>query len=58
MRERVPLIFALVLAVILPLAGLLLAGARLADHRKAEAGQVLAATVVGAVIWSLLLSRA
>jgi len=58
MRERAALVFPLVLAAALPLAGLLLAAVRLAADKRGEALAVLAATLLGGAVWGVLLASA
>jgi len=55
-RERLAYALPLVLAVIVPLAGLLLALVRLGAGERRDAGAMLAATVLGAFLWALLLT--
>ncbi len=57
MRARLELVFPLVLAAVLPLAGLLLALVRYADKRNAEGSYVLAAALLGAVVWGVVLTK-
>ena len=54
MRLRLAEIFPLVLAVVLPLAGLLLALQHLAAGDRRQAGRVGAATVVGVLLYALI----
>jgi hypothetical protein len=56
MKERLALVFPYVLAVVLPLAGFLLAAARMAAHEREEAGYVFAASCVGVVLYLVVLS--
>jgi hypothetical protein len=53
-RSRLVELFPLVLAVVLPLAGLLLALQHLATGDRRQAGRVGAATVVGVFLYALI----
>jgi len=55
-RERAALALPFLLAAIVPLAGLALAGIRVAEKRYYDASVLAAASVLGALIWVLALS--
>src|SRR6476659_2594634 len=55
-RERLSLAFPFLLAAIVPLAGLALAGIRVSEKRYHDAWVLAAAAVLGALIWVLALS--
>ena len=52
MLDRLRWIFPFVVAVVLPLAGILLAAARLIDGDRDEARQLAAATLVGVALYA------
>ncbi len=56
MKERAALILPFAVAAALPLAGIVLAGARYAEGRAYDGGLLLAASLLGAVIWALVLT--
>ena len=56
MRERAALALPLFLAALVPLAGILLALLRLSEQRRREAGLIGAAAVLGALIWTIVLT--
>lgn len=56
MRERATTIFPYVIAAALPLAGLVLAAAWAVEKRMYDAALVAAASVLGALIWTLALT--
>ena len=56
MKERATLIFPYAIAAALPLAGIILAGARYAEKRTYDANLLLAASLLGALIWALALT--
>jgi len=55
MKERAATIFPFVIAAALPLAGLVLAGAWAVERRTYDAALVLAASLLGALVWLLVL---
>ena len=55
MKERATTIFPYAIAAVLPLAGLVLAAAWAVEKRTYDAGLVLAAALLGALVWFLLL---
>lgn len=55
MKERATTIFPFAIAAVLPLAGLVLAGAWAIEKRTYDAALVLAAALLGALIWFLIL---
>lgn len=56
MKERIATWFPFVLAALVPLAGVVLALAWAADGRRREAGNLVGAAVLGAVVWILVLT--
>ncbi len=56
MRERATTIFPYAIAAALPLAGLVLAAAWAVERRTYDAALVAAASLLGALIWFLVLS--
>lgn len=56
MKERATLIFPYAIAAVLPLAGLVLALVRLTERRAYDAGLLLAAALLGTLIYLLILS--
>lgn len=56
MKERATTIFPYAIAAALPLAGLVLAAAWAVERRTHDAALVLAAALLGALIWALVLS--
>ena len=56
MKERATTIFPYAIAAALPLAGLVLAAAWAVERRTQDAALVLAAALLGALIWALVLS--
>lgn len=58
MRERLTYAFPLIVAAALPVAGLVLAGARLTEGARSEASRLLLAALLGTVIWVIVLSAA
>ena len=56
MKERATTIFPYAIAAALPLAGLVLAAAWAVERRTHDAVLVLAAALLGALIWALVLS--
>jgi hypothetical protein len=57
-RERLTYAFPLIVAAALPVAGLALAGARMTEGARSEAGRLLLAALLGALIWVIVLSAA
>jgi len=55
-RERAALIFPYAVAAVLPLAGLMLVLVRLTEKRMYDAAVLLACTVLGGLIYLILLS--
>jgi hypothetical protein len=55
-RERAVGVFPFVLAAILPLAGLLMAGFRYTEGDRDFAGRLALASLLGVVIWTLVLT--
>lgn len=56
MKERATTIFPYVIAAALPLAGLVLAAAWAVDKRTYDAALVAAAALLGALVWTLVLT--
>ncbi len=56
MRERATLIFPYVVAAILPLVGLIFAVVRLAEHRTYDAGVLLACSLLGGLVYAVVLA--
>ena len=56
MLDRLRRLFPFVIAVALPLAGLVLAGARLVEGSRDEGVRLLAATALGAALYALVLT--
>ncbi len=56
MKERATTIFPYAIAAALPLAGLVLAGAWAVERRTYDAALVLAASLLGALVWFIVLS--
>lgn len=56
MRDRIAFAFPLIIAALLPLAGMALAALRYGQDDRAEAGLTLAAAMLGTVVWALVLS--
>jgi len=56
MRERATTIFPYAIAAALPLAGLVLAAAWAVERRTHDAALVAAASLLGALVWFLVLS--
>ena len=54
MRSRLAEVFPLVLAIVVPLAGLLLALQHLATGDRRQAGRIGAATALGACLYALI----
>ena len=48
--------FPYAVALILPLAGLVLAGAKYAEHQRDEAWRLAALSLVGCLLWALALT--
>ncbi|MDP2712846.1 MAG: hypothetical protein Q8O56_16680 [Solirubrobacteraceae bacterium] len=55
MLDRLRAVFPIALAIVLPLAGIIIAGARYADGDRDEALRMAAASLVGGAIYWLLL---
>ena len=55
MPARIASVFPFVLAAVLPLVGLILAAVWVADGRRQEAGMLLAASLLGAVVYAIVL---
>ncbi|MBA2348000.1 MAG: hypothetical protein H0V81_06880 [Solirubrobacterales bacterium] len=55
MKERAALIFPYALAIALPLVGLVLALTKITEERLDEAAAIALATVLGCVLYALLL---
>ena len=56
MKERATTIFPYAIAAALPLAGLVLAAAWVVERRTYDAALVAAASLLGALIWFIVLS--
>lgn len=56
MKERAAIIFPYAIAAALPLAGLVLAAAWVVEKRTYDAALVLAVSLVGALIWIIVLT--
>lgn len=56
MKERATTVFPYAVAAVLPLAGLVLAGLRVAEKRTYDAALLVAASVLGALIYLIVLS--
>ena len=53
MLDRLRWLFPLVVALVLPLAGVVLAAARVAEGDREQAGQLAAATLLGVALYAL-----
>ena len=47
--------FAVIIAAVLPIAGLALAGIRFSEGDRPEGGRILLAALLGALIWAIVL---
>ncbi len=56
MRERLTYAFPLIVAAVVPLAGLTMAAIRLGERRRQDAAALAGASLLGALIWVLALS--
>lgn len=56
MRERLAYAFPLIIAALLPIAGLALAALRFGQEERAEAGLILLAALLGSLVWAIVLS--
>lgn len=56
MKERASLILPYAVAAVLPLAGIILAGARYAEKRTYDGNLLVVASLLGALIWTIALT--
>lgn len=56
MKERLAHVFPIAVAAVLPVAGLVLAGARFAEGERDLGARLLIAALLGGLIWTILLT--